>query len=299
MKNTKKIRSLLCTCAMMLSTFSFTSVQVKAAIPFKGAISKVDSVTVEGNVAKISFNDGAVSGKVTFLENGIFRYNVDPANEFNEYAKPNDASHVARIQAQPDDSSSYAHPSATKSEDELKFTLSNGNVTIQFEKSTGRMSVLNKNGQVVVNEKAPLELGGTTKQTLATDEKESFYGGGTQNGRFTHKGEIIDIENNNKYTDGGVSSPNPFYWSSAGYGVMRNTFASGAYDFAKTNASNVVTSHSEAEYDAYYFVSDKTAIDKVAQDILKEYYKVTGDPVLLPEYGFYLGHLNCYNRDGW
>ena len=24
---------------------------------------------------------------------------------------------------------------------------------------------------------------------------------------------------------------------------------------------------------------------------------MTGNPLLLPEYGFYEGHLNCYNRD--
>ena len=33
--------------------------------------------------------------------------------------------------------------------------------------------------------------------------------------------------------------------------------------------------------------------------MLTEYFKVTGNPVLLPEYGFYLGHLNAYNRDAW
>ena len=37
----------------------------------------------------------------------------------------------------------------------------------------------------------------------------------------------------------------------------------------------------------------------VAQDVLDGYFDVTGDPVLLPEYGFYLGHLNAYNRDSW
>ena len=35
------------------------------------------------------------------------------------------------------------------------------------------------------------------------------------------------------------------------------------------------------------------------QDLLRGYYHVTGNPLLLPEYGFYEGHLNCYNRDGW
>ena len=53
------------------------------------------------------------------------------------------------------------------------------------------------------------------------------------------------------------------------------------------------TTHSENEFDAYYF------IDSAPADILNDYFKVTGNPALLPEYAFYLGHLNCYNRDLW
>ena len=38
---------------------------------------------------------------------------------------------------------------------------------------------------------------------------------------------------------------------------------------------------------------------KKTQELLSEYYHVTGNPVLLPEYAFYEGHLNAYNRDSW
>ena len=37
----------------------------------------------------------------------------------------------------------------------------------------------------------------------------------------------------------------------------------------------------------------------MVQEILRAYYHVTGNPMLLPAYGFYEGHLNCYNRDAW
>ena len=57
--------------------------------------------------------------------------------------------------------------------------------------------------------------------------------------------------------------------------------------------------HKESEYDAYIFVSAGTDGSEVSADLLDGYYKVTGNPVLLPEYGFYLGHLNAYNRDAW
>ena len=41
-----------------------------------------------------------------------------------------------------------------------------------------------------------------------------------QNGRFSHKGKVIAIDNQNSWTDGGVASPTPFYLSTNGYGMM-------------------------------------------------------------------------------
>ena len=101
---------------------------------------------------------------------------------------------------------------------------------------------------------------------------------------------------------GGVASPNPFYWSDAGYGVLRNTFQDGSYDFGATEASTTTTRHNENELDAYYFVADASkgaSTAPVAQDLLQDYFQVTGNPVLLPEYAFYVGHLNAWNRDMW
>ncbi len=96
-----------------------------------------------------------------------------------------------------------------------------------------------------------------------------------------------------------MASPNPFYWTTSGYGVLRNTFANGKYNFGKNESSTVTATHNEAEFDAYFFVSDAADAAKTAQKLLQGYYHVTGNPVLLPEYGFYEGHLNCYNRDAW
>ena len=63
-----------------------------------------------------------------------------------------------------------------------------------------------------------------------------------------------------------------------------------------------MATHDENEFDAYYFVADAekgASTAPVAQQILQQYFKVTGNPVLLPEYAFYVGHLNAYNRDMW
>lgn len=297
MKKGKRIKrwgSLALAFATVAGGITVSSPQsANAAGDFAGELTSVDSAKADGNIVNISFNGGEVQGRVTFLENGIFRYNVDPTGEFEQYAKPNSSSHVARIQQQPDDSEEYTKPEAEVNDKGDTIEITNGTVTIVFDKDTALMSV--KNGEnVVLEETSALEIGdGSTVQTLAAADNEYFYGGGTQNGRFSHKGDTIRIANTNSWVDGGVSSPNPFYWSTDGYGVMRNTFKQGSYDFGSTEANTVKTTHNEQEFDAYYF------IDPTPAGILNDYFKVTGNPALLPEYAFYLGHLNCYNRDLW
>ena len=112
-----------------------------------------------------------------------------------------------------------------------------------------------------------------------------------QNGRFSHKGKKINIKNENNWVDGGVASPNPFYFSTNGYGVMRHTFKPGEYDFEASASGKVTTKHEENRFDAYYFIDEKPT------NIIDKFTELTGEPVLLPEYGFYLGHANCYSRD--
>lgn len=268
---------------------------------YSGSLKSVEAATVDSGkdyVVNVTFNDG-VQGKITFLEDGIFRYNVDPSGEFSEYATPRSKDHTAKIPAQPDTSSSYAHPKATVKDAGDAFEITSGDTTVVLDKATAKLSV--KVGEkTVMREKQALSLtDNATTQTVEKESGESFFGGGTQNGRFIHTGQSIDIVNNNTYVDGGVSSPNPFYWTSDGYGVLRNTFSQGSYDFGKTAGDEVVAEHQEDEFDAYYFVTDASGYGSVAQDLLQDYFKVTGNPVLLPAYAFYLGHYNAYNRDMW
>ena len=55
-----------------------------------------------------------------------------------------------------------------------------------------------------------------------------------------HTGRKIQIVNESAWMDGGVASPNPFYYTTGGYGVLRNTFSDGLYDFGESDA-DVVT----------------------------------------------------------
>ena len=174
-------------------------------------------------------------------------------------------------------------------------TLTTAQVRIELNKQTGLMKVFNPlTGKCVIEEVAPVVFG--PKEVIVTlkeNPEEYFYGGGVQNGRFSHKGKVIAIENQNSWTDGGVASPAPFYWSTNGYGMMWYTFRKGEYDFGATEKNIVKLSHNSSYLDIFYMVNDGVV------SLLNDFYQLTGNPVLLPKFGFYEGHLNAYNRDYW
>ena len=174
-------------------------------------------------------------------------------------------------------------------------TLTNAQVRIELNKQTGLLKVFNPlTGKCVIEEVAPVVFGPKeVTVTLKENPEEYFYGGGVQNGRFSHKGKVIAIENQNSWTDGGVASPAPFYWSTNGYGMMWYTFRKGEYDFGATEKNIVKLSHNSSYLDIFYMVNDG------AVSLLNDFYQLTGNPVLLPKFGFYEGHLNAYNRDYW
>ena len=242
--------------------------------------------------------------RIAFLDESIVRVTVDPAGEFAQYAQPVSPDQVARIQAQPDESPVYAHPAVTVRDVGDSLAIAAGETEVLLAKGDGRMTVRRRD-LVVAREVAPLVLdAGSSTQMLEMAPGERFFGGGTQNGRVEHSGSVVRIVttpmNSNQWGDGGVASPSPLFWSSAGYGVLRSTFAPGSYDFGAAGDALRAT-HEDPVFDAYLLVADDPAagLRRVAQDVLRAYFKVTGAPALLPDFAFYLGHLNAYNRDAW
>ncbi len=175
------------------------------------------------------------------------------------------------------------------------FWVTSKRIQVCFDKMGGRMTVKNlKSGRIVLAETAlPTIAQKESGLTLRENPGEYFYGGGVQNGRFSHKGQVINIVNENSWTDGGVCSPCPWYWSTAGYGILFYTFSPGTYDFGAKHKGEVRLSHRTDYLDFFVMVDDG------ATALLRDYYQLTGNPVLLPKFGFYEGHLNAYNRDYW
>ena len=166
-------------------------------------------------------------------------------------------------------------------------------VTLNKQQGTMALTDLRTRQVVVRTLAAPVIKKGKVQLQLTCQPDEYFYGGGVQNGRFSHKGKKIAIENTNNWVDGGVASPTPFYWSTKGYGVMWHTFKPGSYDFGATDPSEVLLQHNTHYLDCFFMV------DTTPTALLNDFYQLTGHPVLLPKFGFYEGHLNAYNRDYW
>ena len=180
-------------------------------------------------------------------------------------------------------------------ESDKTFTIKTAKVQLDVCKATGQIKATDlKTGKVAFEETAPvLFKNAKTTITLKCNEGEFFYGGGVQNGRFSHAGKAIDIENQNSWTDGGVASPAPFFWSTNGYGFMWHTFRKGKYDFGASEAGTTTLMHESDYLDVFFMVSPD------AVSLLNDFYQLTGNPVLMPKFGFYMGHLNAYNRDYW
>ena len=259
-----------------------TSTQTVANNPIKDA-TKINPTTVE-----INYADGKQL-TIDFYGENIFRLFRD---DNGGIVRDPQASPAAKILV---DNARRATMNVNVRSENNAIVVATSKVSIRFDKQSGLMSVTNvQTGEVVAESLAPITFDkNSTTLTLKAHSGEYFYGGGVQNGRFSHKGKSIAIENTNNWVDGGVASPTPFYWSTKGYGVMWDTFKPGRYDFGATEEDKVILTHQEDYLDAFVMV------DQQPVDLLNDFYQLTGNPVLLPKFGFYEGHLNAYNRDYW
>ncbi|MGP3982488.1 TIM-barrel domain-containing protein [Streptomyces sp. KR80] len=132
--------------------------------------------------------------------------------------------------------------------------------------------------------------GASATQTLSRGRDEQFYGTGLRLGEWALRDKSVPVKVSNTWREGTHASPAPFYMSTNGYAVMRNTWKPGQYNFL----SPVMTKHDERRYDAYFFVGD------TPKNLLGDYTDVTGKPFLAPIWGLELGNADCwstYNTD--
>jgi alpha-glucosidase (family GH31 glycosyl hydrolase) len=144
------------------------------------------------------------------------------------------------------------------------------------------------NKTMLWQETQPLDIAEKSSfQTLSTSADEHFFGGGQQNGSYAFKGKNLEISYSGGWEENDRPSPAPFYMSSKGYGVLRNTWSNGSYDFRASDF--ITTHHNEKRFDAYYFVGDHI------KDVLNAYTALTGRAKMLPRWAYEYGDADCYN----
>lgn len=258
------------------------------SLTFKSSVRIIDAKKINPTTVEIEFSNQQKM-LVDFYGNNIFRLFQD-----------NSGKGLRDPQAQPEAKILLDNPRKQLAKLDVTdrnniLTLSTNAVQVDFDKNTTCFTIKNLlTNREVVKSTAPVIFDKSKVSiTLSESADEYFYGGGVQNGRFSHKGKAIAIENQNSWTDGGVASPTPFYWSTNGYGFMWHTFNKGKYDFGTKEKNTVTLSHDTDYLDVFFTVGDG------AVALLNDFYQLTGKPVLLPKFGFYEGHLNAYNRDYW
>ncbi|WP_431781242.1 TIM-barrel domain-containing protein [Streptomyces chumphonensis] len=278
---------------LLISVLATTLIATGAAAPLHAAapaepaaasahsLGDVTGFSADGDTYTVS--SGEAKLRVTFHDDDLVRVHLaadgtfsDPANDDPDDPDAPDADIVVERD--------HDGAGSTHTETDDAYVIRSDEATLTITKSPATLALADEDGRELWRETAPLAWSDEgTVQTLAQGEREQFFGGGMQNGRFSHRDETIDITRDYDWNDGGNPNAVPFYVSSQGYGVLRNTFAPGAYDFR----SPVRTTHAEQRFDAYYFVGD-------AKEVIDGYTELTGRPAMMPMYALEIGDADCY-----
>jgi alpha-glucosidase (family GH31 glycosyl hydrolase) len=249
----------------------------KTLVSNSNVIGNVNGFDVDTNT--IVFTCGSSKVRVIFYKEDMFRIWLAPSGNFTNPA----GDHIVV---------SYDYPqiSINWTDEGDHYLITTGQLSLRAYKSPLRFELYESdNATLLWREYQGLDYGTRTFQYLEPQSDEYFYGGGMQNGYFSHKGKKIKISKEiENWDDGAVPNPVPFYMSTQGYGAFRNTFSKGEYDFRDITG----TSHQEYRFDCFYFYGPSL------KEILNGYTELTGRPILLPRWGLELGDADCYNKDG-
>ncbi|MFF8594999.1 NPCBM/NEW2 domain-containing protein [Streptomyces sp. NPDC015220] len=221
------------------------------------------------------FTAGAAKARVGFVSADTFRVEVAPDGTFTDPV----GTDIVLPQGKA--------PATRWADRGDRYELSTDEVTLRVYKSPLRFALYRADGTRLWEETRGISWdGASTTQTLARGADEQFYGTGEQNGsgNTSHRGRTLKVGVDYDWNEGGHPNSVPFYLSSAGYGVYRNTYAPGTYAFTDP----VTTTEQENRFDAYYFAGDS------AKDVIGEYTELTGRPMLPPIYGLEIGDSDCY-----
>lgn len=248
---------------------------VAAAGPVTGLVVRGSTVDVTALPARV---------QVVFYADDLFRIWMAPDGAFTDPANTppsRDGAPAANVIVKRD----YPGVSPQMSDAGAYYLLKTRSLGLRVYKANLRFALYHPDDRTMIWEEviSPTWDGLQTTQVLSRGPKEQFYGGGMQNGRFSHREQTIKVAVSYDWDDGGHPNSVPFYVSSAGYGALRNTFAPGSYSFT----TPVLTAHEENRFDAFYFVGG-------LKHVIDRYTELTGRPFMPPIYGLEMGDADCY-----
>ena len=245
-------------------------------------LSSIKHLNQEGTKIHIKLENEAV--EIAFFKEDIVRIYIDPTGEFVDDTK---GKIIAQTEEEFTQKFGAIHVSIL--EEENYYRVDSGKVVLHLYKAPFHIEAYKEDGHTLIfRETRPISYSKEQiVQTLEGDEGEYFYGGGVQNGYFSHKNRKIDIELKiSHWNAGSVSNPAPFYMSTKGYGQFRNTFKKGSYAFFDTTT----LIHDEGKSDTFYFFGE------TLKDVLNLYTELTGKPNFIPRWGLMPGDANCYKE---
>ena len=159
----------------------------------------VTAFDVKDNVATVSA--GADQVRLIFYRNDIVRIWLGPDGQFTE-AQPNAAdAQIVVYRGAPiaftwRDAGDY-------------YRVASPAVVLRVYKRPLRFAMFDKtNSTVIWQETKPITYGPSTVQTLRRGDNENFYGGGMQNGYFSHRDTSVNIRLNTRgWSDGATPTP--------------------------------------------------------------------------------------------
>ena len=141
--------------------------------------------------------EGGEQAKISVLNDSVLRFDMEPDGQFREHPAPRDESQTTTIVAKSQDEYEEEYqPSLTLSEGE-DIIVETDEMQLIIDPETAMMKMVNKeSGETVLEEREPLKYNDTeTVRTLKSDASEYYFGGGQQNGYFSHKGRKVSVEN--------------------------------------------------------------------------------------------------------
>lgn len=237
-------------------------------------LGNLTGVSQQGSTVTLTAGTNQV--RVSFFQPDVFRMWLGPGGSFTD-----------PVAGQILTGTNFGTVTVTVTDAGTYQRIETSSVVLRANKTPLRFALYKKdNSTLIWQESVGLSWGdGVGRQRLARGANEQFYGTGLRLGQWALRDLTVPVAIDNRWNEGNNASPAPFYMSTNGYGVVRNTWAPGSYAFSST----VQTTHNENRFDAVYFAGGDL------KSVLDRYTDVTGKPFLAPIYGFEMGHADCWN----